>query len=177
MSLVLLAVYLGFTWCRRCSRARARIAASLSNHGTFKSCGVVGAIGGLAAIARIGSRITMIAMGGGPRIVVGHLHSRNDDRRGQPTFPIVWMLALTGGLINAVQTTLYALAAHFKSDSAPFDGRGSAAARARLGAILSSLPGLGRSMPRAAVASSNRRRRGDERHGHLARACPAATYP
>jgi AAHS family 4-hydroxybenzoate transporter-like MFS transporter len=54
---------------------------------------------------------------------------------------IVLMLGITGGLINAVQTTMYALAAHVYPTPARATGVGSAAAVGRIGAILSTYAG------------------------------------
>ena len=51
------------------------------------------------------------------------------------------MLTLTGGLINAVQTTMYALAAHVYPSSARATGVGAAASVGRVGAILSGYVG------------------------------------
>ena len=51
------------------------------------------------------------------------------------------MLALTGGLVNAVQTTMYALATHVYPSSVRATGAGVAVAIGRLGAILSGYAG------------------------------------
>jgi AAHS family 4-hydroxybenzoate transporter-like MFS transporter len=51
------------------------------------------------------------------------------------------MLAWTGGLINAVQTTMYALAAHVYPTSVRATGVGTAVAFGRIGGVLS--PSLG----------------------------------
>jgi len=136
----LLAVYLGFTWVP--SMLSGAGLGSLASLGitTFNLGGVVGAIAGSLAIARIGSRITMIAMAVGAlvsAIVMRGMTIGADSA----TFPIVVMLALTGGLINAVQTTLYALAAHVYPTALRSTGVGSAAGIGRLGAILSSYAG------------------------------------
>jgi AAHS family 4-hydroxybenzoate transporter-like MFS transporter len=136
----LLAVYLGFTWVP--SMLAGAGLGSLANIGitTFNLGGVIGAIAGSLAIARIGSRITMIAMAVGAlvsAIVMRGMTIGADSA----TLPIVVMLALTGGLINAVQTTLYALAAHVYPTALRSTGVGSAAGIGRLGAILSSYAG------------------------------------
>jgi AAHS family 4-hydroxybenzoate transporter-like MFS transporter len=47
------------------------------------------------------------------------------------------MLAWTGGLINAVQTTMYALAAHVYPTSIRASGVGTAVAFGRIGGVLS----------------------------------------
>jgi AAHS family 4-hydroxybenzoate transporter-like MFS transporter len=59
----------------------------------------------------------------------------------QPVWPILVMLTLTGGLINAVQTTMYALAAHVYPSAVRATGVGTAASVGRLGAILSGYAG------------------------------------
>jgi len=51
------------------------------------------------------------------------------------------MLTLTGGLINAVQTTMYALAAHIYPSAVRATGVGAASAVGRGGAILSGYAG------------------------------------
>jgi AAHS family 4-hydroxybenzoate transporter-like MFS transporter len=51
------------------------------------------------------------------------------------------MLTLTGGLINAVQTTMYALAAHVYPSAVRATGVGTAASVGRTGAILSGYAG------------------------------------
>jgi AAHS family 4-hydroxybenzoate transporter-like MFS transporter len=55
--------------------------------------------------------------------------------------PIVLMLGLTGGLINAVQTTMYALAAKVYPTSVRATGVGSAVSFGRTGAVLSTYAG------------------------------------
>ena len=55
--------------------------------------------------------------------------------------PIVLMLGITGGLINAVQTTMYALAAHVYPTPVRATGVGSASAIGRFGAVLSTYAG------------------------------------
>jgi AAHS family 4-hydroxybenzoate transporter-like MFS transporter len=59
----------------------------------------------------------------------------------QNTFAVFAMLAWTGGLINAVQTTMYALAAHVYPTSVRATGVGTAVAFGRIGGVVS--PTLG----------------------------------
>jgi AAHS family 4-hydroxybenzoate transporter-like MFS transporter len=59
----------------------------------------------------------------------------------RPVLPILVMLTLTGGLINAVQTNMYALAAHVYPSAVRATGVGTAASVGRLGAILSGYAG------------------------------------
>jgi AAHS family 4-hydroxybenzoate transporter-like MFS transporter len=54
---------------------------------------------------------------------------------------ILVMLTITGGLINAVQTTMYALAAHVYPTPMRATGVGSAVSFGRTGAILSGYAG------------------------------------
>ena len=55
----------------------------------------------------------------------------------QNTFAVFAMLAWTGGLINAVQTTMYALAAHVYPTSIRATGVGTAVGFGRIGGVLS----------------------------------------
>jgi AAHS family 4-hydroxybenzoate transporter-like MFS transporter len=55
--------------------------------------------------------------------------------------PIIVMLGITGGLINAVQTTMYALAAHVYPTVIRASGVGTAVAFGRSGAILTGYAG------------------------------------
>jgi len=58
-----------------------------------------------------------------------------------PVLPIVVMLAVTGGLINAVQTTMFALAAHVYPTEVRSTGVGVASGIGRAGAVLSTYAG------------------------------------
>ena len=51
------------------------------------------------------------------------------------------MLTLTGGMINGVQTTMYALAAHVYPTSVRATGVGTAVAFGRIGAVMTGLIG------------------------------------
>jgi MFS transporter, AAHS family, 4-hydroxybenzoate transporter len=55
--------------------------------------------------------------------------------------PIILMIGITGGSINAVQTTMYALAAHVYPTAVRVTGVGSASAVGRIGGLLSSFVG------------------------------------
>jgi AAHS family 4-hydroxybenzoate transporter-like MFS transporter len=54
---------------------------------------------------------------------------------------VLAMLAVTGGLINAAQTTMYALAAHVYPSDIRATGVGSALSFGRIGAVLSGYVG------------------------------------
>ena len=58
-----------------------------------------------------------------------------------PLAPIMIMLTITGGLINAIQTTMYALATNVYPSASRATGVGTATAVGRLGAILSGYAG------------------------------------
>ena len=61
--------------------------------------------------------------------------------RRQSTFAVLAMLAWTGGLINGVQTTMYALAAHVYPAAIRATGVGTAVAIGRVGGVGSSYAG------------------------------------
>jgi AAHS family 4-hydroxybenzoate transporter-like MFS transporter len=136
----LLAVYLGFNW----------IPAMLSGGGVsdrtastalmaFNLGGVAGAIAGAWLITRLGSRVTMLAMTAGA--VAGSLVLSTLPVRPGAAGPIVAMLGVTGGLINAVQTTMYALAANVYPTVVRASGVGAAVSFGRTGAVLSTYAG------------------------------------
>jgi AAHS family 4-hydroxybenzoate transporter-like MFS transporter len=136
----LLAVYLGFTWVP--SMLTSAGLGTLANTGlaVFNLGGVVGAIAGSLIITRLGSRVTMSVMAAGA--IVGALVMRVMTLdAASSTWTVVAMLTLTGGLINAVQTTMYGLAAHVYPTSARATGVGAAAGVGRGGAILSTYAG------------------------------------
>src|SRR5262245_49495841 len=106
----------------------------------FNLGGVAGAIIGALAFARRGSRPTMLAMSAGA--VIGAFILRGMViAADSSTAPIIAMLGVTGGLINAVQTTMYALAAQVYPTVVRTTGVGAAMAVGRSGAILSSYVG------------------------------------
>src|SRR5262249_45135653 len=59
----------------------------------------------------------------------------------QSAFAVLAMLAWTGGLINAVQTTMYALAAHVYPTGIRATGIGTAVAVGRVGGVVSPYAG------------------------------------
>jgi AAHS family 4-hydroxybenzoate transporter-like MFS transporter len=96
--------------------------------------GVTGAIVGALMIQRLGSRLTMLGMSAGAivcsLIMAGLPLDPND------TFLLMVMFALTGGLLNAVQTTMYALAANVYPTDIRSTGVGTAVAVGRIGNVL-----------------------------------------
>jgi AAHS family 4-hydroxybenzoate transporter-like MFS transporter len=137
----LLAVYLGFSWLPSLLTS-AGLGAAVASTGLtlFNLGGVVGAIAGGACISRFGSKPTMLAMAAGA--VVGAVAMSRMTISGESSpLPFLVVLAVTGGLINAVQTTMYALAAHVYPTMIRATGVGTASAIGRTGAILSGYVG------------------------------------
>jgi AAHS family 4-hydroxybenzoate transporter-like MFS transporter len=104
--------------------------------------GVVGALIGAGIITAMGSRTTMIGMCMGA--VAGALVIR--ETIVAPTLLTFALLAWTGGLINGVQTVMYALAAHVYPAPIRSTGVGTAVAFGRLGSVVSAYAGLSPSL-------------------------------
>jgi MFS transporter, AAHS family, 4-hydroxybenzoate transporter len=105
--------------------------------GSHRRCGAV-----LAAllIEKFGSRGTMVitallAIGGALGLSALAFTPANVDN-------MMVLLGITGGAINAVQTTLYALSAHIYPTAMRATGVGAAATIGRIGAITSSFLGV-----------------------------------
>jgi MFS transporter, AAHS family, 4-hydroxybenzoate transporter len=133
----LLSVYSGFTWIPTLL-SRAGFASTVASAGitAWNLGGVVGAITGGLAIARFGSKPSMLAMSAGA--IVGALVMRSMPISAtSPTLPIIGLLAIIGGFINAAQVTMYALAAHIYPSTVRATGVGVATSVGRIGAILS----------------------------------------
>jgi AAHS family 4-hydroxybenzoate transporter-like MFS transporter len=106
----------------------------------FNLGGVGGAVAGGVLIRRFGSRPTMLAMSL-VAILGAVVLSRMAITASSAVLPIVLMLALTGAMINGVQTTMYALAAHVYPTDTRATGVGTAVSFGRSGAILSGYTG------------------------------------
>jgi AAHS family 4-hydroxybenzoate transporter-like MFS transporter len=137
----LLAVYLGFSWLPTVL-ADAGFGPGVASGSitAFNLGGVVGALVGGALMSRIGSRAAMLTMSVGAvagAIALGMMKVSNDA----PLAPIMIMLTITGGLINAIQTTMYALATNVYPSAVRATGVGAATAVGRAGAILSGYAG------------------------------------
>jgi AAHS family 4-hydroxybenzoate transporter-like MFS transporter len=136
----LLSVYMGTNWVVSMLTGSGFDVGTASYGLTaFNFGGVVGAIVGAIVIMRFGSRVTMLTMAVGA--VGGAVVLAVMSIGPQSTFAVLAMLAWTGGLINAVQTTMYALAAHVYPTSVRATGVGTAVAFGRIGGVLS--PTLG----------------------------------
>jgi AAHS family 4-hydroxybenzoate transporter-like MFS transporter len=136
----LLAVYLGFSWLPTLLTG-AGFSPSFASQGitAFNLGGVVGALVGSIIISRLGSRLSMLtmtaaALAGAVTLAFLPLSTGNATT-------ILALLTLTGGLINAAQTTMYALATHVYPVSVRATGVGTASAVGRLGAITSGYAG------------------------------------
>jgi MFS transporter, AAHS family, 4-hydroxybenzoate transporter len=96
--------------------------------------GVVGAIVGALLIQRLGSRLTMLGMC--VAAVVCSIIMVGIQLDPMDTFALMAMFLITGGLLNAVQTTMYALAAHVYPTEIRSTGVGAAVAFGRIGNVL-----------------------------------------
>jgi AAHS family 4-hydroxybenzoate transporter-like MFS transporter len=96
--------------------------------------GVAGAILGALMIQRLGSRLTMLGMSAGA--IVCSLVMAGLPLDPADTLLLMVMFALTGGLLNAVQTTMYALAANVYPTDIRSTGVGTAVAVGRIGNVL-----------------------------------------
>ena len=132
----LLSVYVGVTWVPS-MLVGAGFDVGTASYGltAFNLGGVVGAILGAVAIMRLGSRLTMLVMAAGA--IAGAAVLAFMTIGAASAVAVLAMLAWTGGLINAVQTTMYALAAHVYPTAVRATGVGTAVAFGRVGGVLS----------------------------------------
>jgi AAHS family 4-hydroxybenzoate transporter-like MFS transporter len=137
----LLSVYLGFSWLPSVL-ATSGLPATLGATAitVFNLGGVAGAILGGVLIVRFGSRRTMLGMAAAAVVCAGIL-SLMPLTATSSIPPIIVLLTLTGAMINAVQTTMFALAAHVYPTVIRARGVGIAVAIGRGGAILSGYAG------------------------------------
>jgi MFS transporter, AAHS family, 4-hydroxybenzoate transporter len=137
----LLAVYTAFNWIPSLlNDAGLGIAVASNGMAAFNLGGVAGAILGGMMIARLGSKPTMLGMSAGA-IAGALVLAIMPIAVTSGALPIIIMLGYTGGLINAVQTTMYALAAHVYPTMVRATGVGTAAAVGRTGAVISTYAG------------------------------------
>jgi AAHS family 4-hydroxybenzoate transporter-like MFS transporter len=137
----LLAVYLGFSWLPSILNG-AGLGPAVASTGitVFNLGGVVGAITGGIVIGRYGSRLTMLALTTAAIAGAMTLSLMSIDADSS-VLAVIVMLAITGGMINAVQTTMYALAANVYPMASRATGVGTAVSVGRAGAILSGYAG------------------------------------
>ena len=137
----MLSVYTAFNWVpTMLTDAKLPIAVASNGLAAFNLGGVAGAISGGFVISRIGSRPTMLAITA--LAVAGTLMlAATPIGPSANTLLIVVLLGLSGAAINAIQTTLYALAAHVYPTIVRATGVGTAVAVGRIGGVLSSFAG------------------------------------
>jgi len=136
----LLAIYVGFSWivAMLTGAGFTQVDAS-SALAAFNFGGVGGAIIGALVIQRFGSRATLLGMSA--LAVVSALAMTTMPMRPPIAVGVVAMFAVTGGLLNAVQTTMYALAAHVYPTAIRGTGVGTAVAVGRVGNVAASYVG------------------------------------
>ena len=132
----LLSVYVGVNWVPS-MLVGAGFDVGTASYGltAFNLGGVVGAILGAVMIMRLGSRLTMLVMAAGA--IAGAVVLAMMPISTESAGAVLAMLGWTGGLINAVQTTMYALAAHVYPTAVRATGVGTAVAFGRIGGVLS----------------------------------------
>ena len=136
----LLAVYFAFSWLPTIMTG-AGLGSSVASSAisVFNLGGVAGALAGAFLIGRFGSKPTLLALAAGAvgGAVTLSLATFDSGR----ALALLVLLGGTGGFINAVQTTMYTLAAHVYPTAMRATGVGAAVAVGRLGAILSGYAG------------------------------------
>jgi AAHS family 4-hydroxybenzoate transporter-like MFS transporter len=137
----LLAVYLGFAWLPTVL-AGAGFGPGVASSGltAFNLGGVVGALASGAVMSRVGSRAAMLMMNAAA-IAGALVLSLMTISIEASLAPIMILLTITGGLINAIQTTMYALATNVYPSAMRASGVGAATAVGRTGAIISGYAG------------------------------------
>jgi MFS transporter, AAHS family, 4-hydroxybenzoate transporter len=139
----LLAIYVGFLWIPAMltdpsvgfSQPSASYALSLFNVG-----GVAGALAGALVIQRLGSRIALLGMSG--LTVASALVMAGMPLDAAAPFAAMTMFTITGALMNAVQSTMFALAAHVFPTAIRGTGVGTTMAVGRTGNVFASYVGL-----------------------------------
>jgi len=101
----------------------------------FNYGGVAGAIIGAFFIKRMGSRVAMLGMSV-MAVVVGLALARMTVSA-PASFMLMTLMILGGALLNGVQTTMYALAAHVYPTAIRATGVGTAVGFGRIGGVLS----------------------------------------
>ena len=137
----LLAVYTAFNWVpTMMTEAGLAMSVATNSLAAFNLGGVAGAITGGLIIARVGSRLTMLSMTAAAIATVIGL-AVTPLNASASHVPIIVLLGVAGALINGVQTTMYALAAHVYPTAIRATGVGTAVAIGRTGGVLSSYTG------------------------------------
>jgi AAHS family 4-hydroxybenzoate transporter-like MFS transporter len=136
----LLANYVGFNWIVAMLIGAGFAQADASNAlAAFNFGGVAGAVLGALVIQRLGSRVTLLGMSA--LAIASALAMAAMPLHPPMTPTLIAMFALTGGLLNAVQTTMYALAAYVYPTEIRGTGVGTAVAVGRIGNVVASYVG------------------------------------
>jgi AAHS family 4-hydroxybenzoate transporter-like MFS transporter len=132
----LMANYIGFQRLRPLTEQVIGFASPFGNRALqyLNLGGVAGAILGALIIQRLGSRITMLGLSA-LSVVVALLMAIHVPMPSDVFMALV-MFAIIGALLNAVQTTMYALAAHVYPVEIRGTGVGTAVAVGRIGNVL-----------------------------------------
>lgn len=138
----LLAIWMAFLWIPSMltdaavgfSQPQASLALSLFNFG-----GVAGAIGGALLIQRFGSRPTLLAISAAAILCLLAMSAMTWSV--SVIAAAMSMLTIAGVLLNAVQATMYALAAHVYPTAIRGTGVGATVAVGRLGNVAASYTG------------------------------------
>jgi AAHS family 4-hydroxybenzoate transporter-like MFS transporter len=135
------AVYLVFGWLPAMLTAQGLdVATASSGLAAYNFGGVLGVLIWAVLVSMVGSRVPLLlgALGGAASALALLLLT---FQPGNSHALLIAGLGLHGLFVNAVQTTMYALAAHVYPTKVRASGVAAAAAVGRLGAILSSLVG------------------------------------
>ena len=107
--------------------------------GLFNFGGVAGALAGALVIQALGSRVALLTLSG--LSVISALLLTSMPPTVQAPFRTMLLFAVSGALLNAVQTTMYALAAHVFPTAIRGTGVGATMAVGRVGNVLASYVG------------------------------------
>ena len=142
MFFTLLSVYGVINWLPTIL-AQAKYPGSLTGQSLlwFNVGGVVAALGGAACFNRFGSKAALVVMAAGAVLAAIWLSVIPLNPALSPT-SLLLAITLQGGLINGVQTTMYALAAFIYATEIRGAGIGWAVGFGRLGTIVSPLFGI-----------------------------------
>lgn len=136
-----MAVYTVFSWIPTMLSGQGLSLATASTGLTaYNFGGVIGALSGAALISVFGSRKAMLPLALGGAVTAGVLIFIPITAAG-PHLALISLLTAHGFFVNAIQTTMYALAAHVYLTNVRTTGSGAALGVGRLGAILSSFVG------------------------------------
>jgi AAHS family 4-hydroxybenzoate transporter-like MFS transporter len=132
--------YMGTNWVPS-MLDRAKFDVGTASYGLLAwNLGVlVFALLGAFAIPRIGSRVTMLVLAAGS--IAGCVTLAMMNITPSQVVPVFVMLGFTGGMVNATQTTMYALAANVYPTSIRGTGVGTTVAFGRIGGVLSPIVG------------------------------------